>query len=52
MKGAGTVANARNRAGFKGDDDWERLERAGFNDQAQRQGRNCGVPGADGQDLV
>jgi hypothetical protein len=36
MKGAGTVANARNRAGFKGDNDWEGLERARFNNKAQK----------------
>jgi hypothetical protein len=36
MKGAGTVANARNRAGFKGNDDWEGLERARFNYKAQK----------------
>ena len=36
MKGAGTVADARNRAGFKGNDDWEGLERARFNDKAQK----------------
>ena len=51
MKGAGTVANARDRACFKGNDNWERLGRVRF-DKAQRQGRNRGIPAGDGQDLV
>jgi len=36
MKGAGTVVNVRNRASFKGSDDGKGLERARFDDKAQK----------------